>query len=198
MRNHLCDWCEALLLLDASGGIALWQIGRVCQNQLRGLAIGLAKAFDVKAIIQPAVIPDKHYDRDGWSGLAVTPMLNDLLIRQRRGVRLNLGVTASNVVPDSYHHFLFGMAYMGLPAAVVGIEPLTWDEPSPATLKKRMLQIAIHELGHCLGLDHHGYEDAIDCVMIGDEELDSVEGIDGGTHRFCSECMTTIRTQLKL
>ena len=198
MRNNLCDWCAEMLLLDARGGIAIWQIGRVCKNQLRGLASGLAKAFGVKAIIQPAVIPDQNYERDGWSGLAVTPMLNDLLIRQCRGVRLNLGVTASNVVPDSYHHFLFGMAYMGLPAAVVGIEPLTWDEPSPAKPKKRMLQIAIHELGHCLGLDHHGYEDDIDCVMIGDGEVDSVAGIDNGTHQFCSECLKTIRTQLKL
>lgn len=197
MRNNICDWCEEMLLLDASGGIAIWQIGAVCKNQLRGLANGLAKVFGVKAIIQPAVIPDQNYERDGWSGLAVTPILNDLLIRQGRGVRLNLGVTASNVVPDSYHNFLFGMAYMGLPAAVVGIEPLTLDEPSPAKLKRRMLQIAIHELGHCLGLDHHGYEDDISCVMIGDEEVDSVEGIDNGTHQFCSECMKTIQTKLK-
>jgi predicted Zn-dependent protease len=161
------------------------------------LADGVAKAFGVKAFIQPAVIPDKNYEREDWSGLAVTPMLNDLLSRQRRGVRLNLGVTASNVVPDSYHNFLFGMAYMGLPAAVLGIEPLTWDAPSPTKLKKRMLQIAIHELGHCLGLDHHGYDDGIDCVMIGDEEVDSVEGIDSGTREFCSGCMKAVRAKLR-
>jgi len=70
------------------------------------------------------------------------------------------------------------MAYLGLPSAVVGIEPLTWDEPSPAKLKKRLLPFAIHELGRCLGLEPHGCEDDIDSVMIGDEEVDSVEGID--------------------
>jgi predicted Zn-dependent protease len=186
-----------MLLLDASGGIAIWQIGRVSKSYLLGLAGGLAKAFGVKTVIHSAVIPEKNYERDGWSGLAATPMLNDLLSRHRRGVRLNLGVTASNVVPDSYHNFLFGMAYMGLPAAVLGIEPLTWDETSPEKLKKRMLQIAIHELGHCLGLDHHGYDDDIDCVMIGDEEVDSVEGIDSGTSKFCRECLKTVRGKPK-
>lgn len=150
-----------------------------------------------KSCHSAAVIPDKNYEREGWSGLAVTPMLNDLLSTQRRGVRLNLGVTASNVVPDSYDNFLFGMAYMGLPAAVLSIEPLTWDEPSTAKLKKRMLQIAIHELGHCLGLDHHGYHDGIDYFMIGDEEVDSVEGIDGGTREFCTECLKTVRAKFR-
>jgi predicted Zn-dependent protease len=79
-------------------------------------------------------------------------MLNDLLARQRRGVRLNLGVTMSNVVPDSRHYFLFGMAYLDLPDAVLGVDPLTWDHPSDRRLKKRMLQIAVHELGIVLAL----------------------------------------------
>jgi predicted Zn-dependent protease len=197
MRNTICEWCGEILLLDANGGVAIWQIGRVSKSHLMALADGVAKAFGLKAVIQLAVIPDKNYEREGWSGLAVTPMLNDLLSRHRRGVTLNLGVTASNVVPDSYHNFLFGMAYMGLPAAVLGIEPLTWDAPSPTKLKVRMLQIAIHELGHCLGLDHHGYDDGIDCVMIGDEEVDSVEGIDSGTREFCSGCMKAVRAKLR-
>lgn len=89
------------------------------------------------------------------------------------------------------------MAYLGLPAAVLGVEQLTWDHPSDRRLKKRMLQIAVHELGHCLGLDHHDYEDGLRCVMIGDEEVDSVEGIDGGTAGFCLGCHSKVRRKLQ-
>jgi len=31
------------------------------------------------------------------------------------------------------------------------------------------------------GLDHHGYDDGIDCVMVGDEEIDSLETVDQGS-----------------
>lgn len=90
------------------------------------------------------------------------------------------------------------MAYLGLPAAVLGVEQLTWDHPSDRRLKKRMLQIAVHELGHCLGLDHHDYEDGLRCVMIGDEEVDSVEGIDQGTASFCHHCQNQVSKKLGL
>ena len=45
-------------------------------------------------------------------------------------------------------------------------------------------------------MDHHGYDEAIACVMTGDSDLDSVENLDQGTHRFCHECQRVVERQL--
>jgi predicted Zn-dependent protease len=106
-------------------------------------------------------------------------------------------VTEVNIVPDAMHNFLFGYAYMGLPAAVVSLYPLSDDNPAPKRLAARLLGIAVHEIGHTQGLDHHDYDEGIDCVMIGDEELDSVERIDEGSAEFCRDCKKVIQKRIK-
>lgn len=62
-------------------------------------------------------------------------------------------------LPLTAYNFLFGYAYLGLPAATASIHPLTLDDPSEALLAERLAKIALHELGHCFGLDHHSYEE---------------------------------------
>jgi hypothetical protein len=39
------------------------------------------------------------------------------------------------------------------------------DNPATPLLVKRAATIAIHEIGHNCGLDHHGYDEGIACVM---------------------------------
>jgi predicted Zn-dependent protease len=70
------------------------------------------------------------------------------------------------------------------------------DNPSTSLLVKRAATIAIHELGHNCGLDHHGYDEGIACVMTADTELDCLDRLDEGTHRFCRSCQKVVDRKL--
>jgi hypothetical protein len=156
----------------------------VPESHLDFLKRELVTALGLRAVVQPVVSSEIPYKRFVWRGLAVTPMLNDLLARQRRGARLNLGVTVSNIVPASRHIFSLVWRILVFRLPFLASSRSLGIIPRIEGSKKRMLQIAIHELVHCLGLNHYGYEHGIRCVMIGDEEVDSVEGIDHGTAAF--------------
>lgn len=56
-----------------------------------------------------------------------------------------------------------------------------------------MKRPSLHELGHSFGLDHHEYDDGIDCLMVGDSDLDCLEEIDSGSLRFCPKCSNHVR-----
>ena len=62
----------------------------------------------------------------------------------------------------------------------------------------RAVKIALHEIGHTFGLDHHSYEDGVDCLMIGDAEVDSVETVDSRGGRFCADCAAVVARRLAL
>jgi predicted Zn-dependent protease len=79
----------------------------------------------------------------------------------------------------------------------MSLDPLTDGNSVPEVLTRRAVQIGVHELGHGLGLDHHAYEDGVECSMVGDEELDSVEEIDAGTSTFCQSCQRIIKARLR-
>ena len=71
------------------------------------------------------------------------------------------------------------------------------DDPGMALLVERAAAIAIHEIGHNCGLDHHGYDEGIDCVMTADTPLDCLERLDEGTHKFCRECRKVVDRKLR-
>jgi len=198
LKAKVCKNCDRSLILRAEKKISLWRLGEVDQKVLIKLSQGLKDSFGVGVVIQPAFVNEKPSLRPDWDGISSNVFLNQVHRRYQRGSFVSLGVTEENIVPDAYHNFLFGYAYMGLPAAVVSLDPLTNDDPSPKKLAARLLSIAVHEIGHTLGLDHHEYDEGIDCVMIGDEEVDCVELVDEGSVKFCSECRKVISKRLKV
>ena len=188
-----CPNCEQPILRDAAGKIALWRLGTLPDGIIGNLAAGLREALGVGVVIQPTFLDERPSARPKWKGLSSGVFLDQVHRRHRSGVFVNLGVTASNIVPDSEHNFLFGYAYLDEPAAVISLHPLDPTGVAPQLLVKRLLNIAIHEIGHTLGLDHHGYDDGVECVMIGDEAIDSLEGVDQCTSAFCSACQEATR-----
>lgn len=96
--------------------------------------------------------------------------------------------------PDRY--VLIGGTGLGMPSCVMTLHQMSSDEPAMPLLVKRAAAIAIHEIGHNCGLDHHGYDDGIDCVMTADTELDCLERLDEGTHQFCRECQRVVERKL--
>jgi predicted Zn-dependent protease len=64
-------------------------------------------------------------------------------------------------------------------------------------LPEHQAKIALHELGHSLGLDHHSYKEDVDCVMIGDATMDCTETVDDGGIVFCNDCASGLRKKLR-
>ena len=172
-------------------------MGSVDKKVLQILARGLEDSFGIGVVIQPSLLNEKPSLRPEWNGISATVFLNQVHRRHQKKTFVNLGVTERNIVPDARHNFLFGYAYMGLPAAVVSLHPLSDDHPSPPKLAARLLRIAVHEIGHTLGLNHHEYDEGIDCVMIGDEEMDCLASVDQGSAKFCVKCRKLIQKHLK-
>ena len=192
IHEHRCPNCEQPMITDSRCKISIWRLGEIRDGVLGHLANGLKRAFGADVVIQPAFLDERLSERPHWRGISSTVFLNQVHRRHKPETFICLGVTEKNIVPDANYNFLFGYAYMGLPASVVSLHPLAVDEPSSDRLLQRLLLIATHEIGHNLGLDHHAYDDRVDCVMVGDAEVDSLETVDSGTSDFCPECADSI------
>jgi len=153
------------------------------------LARVLTDAFKVSCVIQPASMDERPSLRPSWKGISANVFLRQTLSRCTKREVAAFGITEKNIVPSANYNFLFGYAYLGLPAATASIHPLALDDPPEKLLAERLAKIALHELGHSFGLDHHGYEEEIDCLMVGDAEVDCTAEVDSGGIRFCDKCM---------
>jgi predicted Zn-dependent protease len=189
-----CPNCHQSLVLDAKGKISLWRLGDIQDGVVGHIACNLSEAFGLEGVIQPTFIDERPSHRPKWKGISSDVFLEQVFQRHQKGSFVSIGVTEENIVPNSKYNFLFGYAYVEFPAAVVSLHALSWDDPSQECLIERASHIAVHEIGHTLGLDHHAYEDEVDCVMVGDEQVDSLETVDQGTSRFCAECRKVVDT----
>lgn len=157
----------------------------------------LSKSLSLPVIVQPSFLDPRPSRRSGWNGASATAFLNQIDRRSRRGTAFSVGLTEENIVPGAYWNYLFGYAYLGMPSCVVSLHEMSSDNPATSLLVKRAATIAIHEIGHNCGLDHHGYDESIACVMTADTDLDCLERLDEGTHRFCRACQHVVDRKLK-
>jgi len=163
---------------------------------LNGMVRIVSQTLGLPVIVQPAYLDPRPSHRPGWNGVSATAFLNQIDRRSRRGTTFSVGITEKNIVPGERWNFLFGYAYLGMPSCMVSLHQMSSDSQSTSLLVKRAACIAIHEIGHNCGLDHHGYDDGIACVMTADTDLDCLERLDQGTHRFCGECQKVVDRKL--
>lgn len=177
---------------DTKGAVALWRLGEVRPAILNGVVVEISKSLGLPVVVQPLLLDPRPSRRTGWNGVSATAFLNQVDRRSRRGTLFSIGITEENIVPGTAWNYLFGYAYLGEPSCVVSLHQMSSDSPGPSLLVRRAAAIAIHEIGHNCGLDHHGYGEGIACVMTADTELDCIERLDEGTHRFCSPCRKAV------
>lgn len=186
--KKVCPNCHQSIVLDSASRISIWRLGDIRDGVVGHIARNLRAAFGMNVVIQPGYLDPRPSSRPRWRGLSANVFLRQVYRRHLRGTAVSIGMTESNIVPDQNHNFLFGYAYLSLPSAVISLHQMSVDHPSLERLAARASAIAVHEIGHTFGLDHHAYDSGVDCVMVGDEEVDSLEAIDAGTIRFCRGC----------
>jgi predicted Zn-dependent protease len=184
------------VVLDAKGSIEIWRLGNIRPAVLNGVVRTVSKSLGLPVVVQPSFLDPRPSQRAGWNGVSATAFLNQIDRRSRRGTAFSVGLTEENIVPGANWNYLFGYAYLGMPSCVVSLHEMSSDNPSTSLLVKRAATIAIHELGHNCGLDHHGYDEGIACVMTADTELDCLDRLDEGTHRFCRSCQKVVDRKL--
>ena len=197
---RLCANCATPLVLTSKGSVAVWRLGEVRPEVLDGIARMIGKSLGLPVVVQPALLDPRPSRRNDWRGASATAFLNQVDRRadrgKGRGTVFSLGITEENIVPGAAWNYLFGYAYLGQPSCVVTLHQMSSDSPSLRHLVRRAATIAIHEIGHNCGLDHHGYDTGIACVMTADTELDCLERLDEGTHRFCRACQLVVDRKL--
>ena len=194
-RRH-CPTCTTPLLLDAMDSIQFWRLGEIRPAVLNGMTRTVSKAFGLPVVVQPSFLDPRPSRRAGWNGISATAFLNQIHRRSRRGTPFSVGLTEENIVPGAAWNYLFGYAYLGMPSCVVSLHQMSSDDPQTRDVVRRAAAVAIHEIGHNCGLDHHGYGDGIACVMTADTDLDCLELLDDGTHRFCRSCRQVVDRKL--
>ena len=183
-----CPECGQPVVVDATKAISLWRLGDIREGVIGPLSAALREKFGVPVVVQPSFLDERPSRREHWNGISANVFLAQALRRHQRGVFVSFGITESNIVPGARWNYLFGFGYMGAPAAIMSLCPLDRDEPELDRRVRRAASIAVHEIGHTLGLDDHDYEMGGDCVMVGDVAFDSIETIDQGGIDFCAGC----------
>ncbi len=197
IKSRLCASCATPVVLEAKGSIEFWRLGDVRPAILNGMARVVSHSLGLPVVRQPSFLDPRPSRRTGWNGVSATAFLNQIDRRSRRGTTFSVGITEENIVPGASWNYLFGYAYLGMPSCVVSLHELSSDDPSTALLVKRAAAIAIHEIGHNCGLDHHDYDEGVACVMTADTDLDCLDRLDEGTHRFCRACSKVVERELR-
>ncbi len=191
-----CPDCGVTLVFASKGAVAVWRLGEVRPDVLAGVVHMIGKSLRLPVVVQPALLDPRPSRRRDWRGASATAFLNQVDRRVSRGTIFSVGITEENIVPGAAWNYLFGYAYLGMPSCVVSLHQMSSDDPKARELVRRAATIAIHEIGHNCGLDHHGYDEGIACVMTANTELDCLERLDEGSHRFCRGCQQVVDRKL--
>ena len=192
LETQRCGKCSRPIVLPAHGAISLWQLGTIRSGIMECLAKEISSALRIPCVNQPALLDEQSSIRKNWRGVSANVFLRQILSRSKPQEVAGLGITEKNIVPSKSYNFLFGYAYLGLPAATASIHPLAHDNPPDDLLLARLTKIALHELGHTFGLLDHSYRAGRDCMMLGDVEVDTIEEVDIGRNEFCEKCRRVI------
>jgi len=129
IEDSICNNCNQQIVLPAEGAITIWRLGTVREGLIGILARVLQDAFHLPCAIQPAFMAERPSLCPDWNGISANVFLKQTLARHRKKEAAVLGITEKNIVPSASYNFLFGNAYLGLPAATASIHPLADDKP---------------------------------------------------------------------
>lgn len=175
--------------------IAILPLLTVSEQALDDLKEELGNSFLSKVIVLPRVVslPDGTYDksREQYDANKVLTRLKS----ETKGAKAEKIIAVGNI--DMFVgglNYVFGVAEKGGRMCVVSLYRLDqrfYGRPaSYERFKERAVKEAIHELGHCYGLDHCKSKK---CVMVFSNDIISV---DTKSKSFCEGCRERLRKAL--
>jgi archaemetzincin len=175
--------------------IAIQPLGEVRAERLEVVRKGLETAYAIKIV----VLPTKPLPKEAWyvprQRYRADALLDHLSAATPEAHQVVIGLTAKDisVTKDEHEDWgIFGLGQLDGRVCVVSTFRLGARGADEAKLRERLRKVAIHEVGHVMGLPHCEHES---CVMR--DAVGSIATVDGETGAFCAECDRQWRAWLK-
>ncbi len=176
--------------------IIILVVGYLEENLLRDIQLQLGTVFDPLYVTISGNIsaPKKAYNlqRRQYRTLEFMKALRKHTVDKNSK---HLGITNLDLYTEGAE-FDFGLALQDKNLCIVSTHRLRpeyyWQPSNPQLLLKRAVKEAVHELGHCFGLEHC-YNPR--CAM---HFSSGVIDTDRKRERFCEECQKRIRTKITI
>ncbi len=158
--------------------VAIYPMGRIDLTAVAVIAANIQAVLGLNTRIRP-LMPEPEYAfqirREQYEAGKILQVLEGVL----ETAPLRLAVVAVDLFTPILT-FVFGESHLGGKAAVVSLHRLRGKTPQQTY--ERAVKIALHEMGHLLGLTHcQGY----DCLM---HFPHSLEGLDHLPPTYCPAC----------
>jgi archaemetzincin len=166
--------------------------GDIDSKIVKKLAFQLGKEFNLKVKIGRKIdIPSSAYNK--YRNQYLSPIL---LSKLKQNIPSDAFKILGIVDVDLYVpqlNFIFGQAELNGKVAIISLTRLRQEyyglKPDNKLFELRILKEAIHELGHCFGLNHCSNSK---CVM---HFSNSLRDTDYKSHGFCSNCKRLLRKE---
>ena len=166
--------------------IALQPLGDVKAERLLVVKQGLEKAYGLKVETLPAKLLPKSAWYEPRARYRADILLDELTDHTPGTYRIVIGLAAKDisVTKDQHEDWgIFGLGQLDGRTCVVSTFRLGARGADETKLRERLRKVAIHEVGHVMGLPHCPHAG---CVMRDAEA--SIATVDAETGTFCEPC----------
>jgi len=172
---------------SASAHLDLMPMGKVDPLAVSVIAANLQSIMGLNTRIHET-LPEPDYAFSPRRGQYEAGKILSELSSLVDGAKFRLGVVQVDIYTPILT-FVFGESQLGGQAALISLFRV--HDRDPALIYDRAAKIAVHEVGHLLGIVHCRVPDCLMCFS------QNVEKLDGLPLRFCQACEFEVRRSLK-
>jgi archaemetzincin len=168
---------------DKSMSVAIQPLGSMPANSVAAVRRGLESTYGVRVtVLKSVALPKEAYYSP--RGRYRAEKLLTFLARTPGSYDKVLGLTARDISTTKDGHKDWGLFGLGqMPGKACVLSSFRLKRKGPKTTNQRLTEVAIHELGHTLGLAHCPTPR---CVMA--DAAGSIKTVDISTGKPCRKC----------